>query len=114
MFYSGESGTTPLRIPGQFCLRSRALARQIFKTKSIDKLISESERPEHALKKSLGPVSLTALGIGAVIGSGIFTVIGTAIGGNPASEVKLADSPVIDLIVGLLHHTSGAVAGRPG
>ncbi|HEY2038499.1 MAG TPA: amino acid permease [Edaphobacter sp.] len=95
-------------------MRSRALARQIFKTKSIDKLISESERPEHALKKSLGPVSLTALGIGAVIGSGIFTVIGTAIGGNPATEVKLSDSPVIDLIVGLLHHTSGAVAGRPG
>lgn len=99
---------------GPFCLRSRALARQIFKTKSIDKLISESERPEHALKKSLGPVSLTALGIGAVIGSGIFTVIGTAIGGNPATEVKISDSPVIDLIVGLLHHTSGAVAGRPG
>src|SRR4051812_48624826 len=90
------------------------LPRQIFATKSIDKLISESERPEHALKKTLGPVSLTALGIGAVIGSGIFTVIGTAIGGNPASEVKLADSPVIDLIIGMLHHTSGAVAGRPG
>jgi APA family basic amino acid/polyamine antiporter len=95
-------------------LRSRALARQIFQTKSIDKLILESERPEHALKKTLGPVSLTALGIGAVIGSGIFTVIGTAIGGNPASEAKIADSPVIDLIVGFLHHTSGAVAGRPG
>ena len=95
-------------------MRSRALARQIFRTKSIDKLISESERPEHALKKSLGPVSLTALGIGAVIGSGIFTVIGTAIGGNPATEVKISDSPVIDLIVGLLHHTNGAVAGRPG
>ncbi len=95
-------------------MRSRALARQIFQTKSIDKLISESERPEHALKKTLGPVSLTALGIGAVIGSGIFTVIGTAIGGNPATEAKIADSPVIDLIIGMLHHTSGAVAGRPG
>jgi APA family basic amino acid/polyamine antiporter len=86
-----------------------ALARQIFATKSIDKLISESERPEHALKKTLGPVSLTALGIGAVIGSGIFTVIGVAIGGNPAALASWGDSPVIDL---LLHH--GAVAGRPG
>ena len=57
---------------------------QIFATKSIDKLISDSERPEHALRKTLGPVSLTALGIGMVIGSGIFTVIGVAIGGNPA------------------------------
>ena len=51
------------------------------------------------MKKTLGPVSLTALGIGAVIGSGIFTVIGTAIGGNPASLSTWADSPVIDLLL---------------
>ncbi len=61
------------------------------------------------MKKTLGPVSLTALGIGAVIGSGIFTVIGVAIGGNPAALASWSDSPVIDL---LLHH--GAIAGRPG
>jgi APA family basic amino acid/polyamine antiporter len=91
-----------------------ALARQIFRTKSIDKLIHESEQPEHALQKTLGPVSLTALGIGAVIGSGIFTVIGTAIGGNPASVAGWTDSPVVDLILGAIHHTGGAVAGRPG
>ncbi len=90
------------------------LSRQLFSTKSIDKLISDSERPEHSLKKTLGPVSLTALGIGAVIGSGIFTVIGTAIGGNPAKSVTWAESPIIDLALGWLHHTSGAVAGRPG
>ena len=89
--------------------RSSTLPRQIFATKSIDKLITDSERPEHALHKTLGPVSLTALGIGIVIGSGIFTVIGTAIGGNPAKLADWKDSPVIDLI---LHH--GAVAGRPG
>jgi APA family basic amino acid/polyamine antiporter len=91
-----------------------ALARQIFRTKSIDKLISESERPEHALRKTLGPVSLTALGIGAVIGSGIFTVIGTAIGGNPAKIADWKGSPILDLVMGWLHHTNGAVAGRPG
>jgi APA family basic amino acid/polyamine antiporter len=90
------------------------LPRQIFATKSIDKLITESERPEHALKKTLGPVSLTALGIGIVIGSGIFTVIGTAIGGNPAQQASWSESPVIDLVWGWLHHTSGVVAGRPG
>ena len=91
-----------------------ALARQIFRTKSIDKLISESERPEHALRKTLGPVSLTALGIGAVIGSGIFTVIGTAIGGNPAKIADWKGSPILDLVMGWIHHTNGAVAGRPG
>jgi APA family basic amino acid/polyamine antiporter len=91
-----------------------ALVRQIFRTKSIDKLISESERPEHALRKTLGPVSLTALGIGAVIGSGIFTVIGTAIGGNPAKIADWKGSPILDLVMGWIHHTNGAVAGRPG
>ena len=90
------------------------LPRQIFATKSIDKLIGDSELPEHALRKTLGPVSLTALGIGIVIGSGIFTVIGTAIGGNPATMATWSESPVIDLFVGWLHHTSGVVAGRPG
>jgi len=94
--------------------RTRALPspsqpRQIFATKSIDKLISDSELPQHALKKTLGPVSLTALGVGIVIGSGIFTVVGTAIGGNPAKLADWKGSPIIDLI---LHH--GAVAGRPG
>jgi APA family basic amino acid/polyamine antiporter len=90
------------------------LPRQIFAKKSIDKLIAESEQPEHRLKKTLGPVSLTALGVGIVIGSGIFTVIGTAIGGNPATAATWSESPVVDLIWGALHHTSGIVAGRPG
>ncbi|HEY5330854.1 MAG TPA: amino acid permease [Acidobacteriaceae bacterium] len=90
------------------------LPRQIFATKSIDKLISDSRAPETALKKTLGPVSLTALGIGAVIGSGIFTVIGTAIGGNPASAGSLSQSPMIDLFFGLIHHDLGHIAGRPG
>jgi APA family basic amino acid/polyamine antiporter len=90
-------------------MRNEHLARQIFATKSIDKLIRESELPGSALKKTLGPISLTALGVGAVIGSGIFTVIGTAIGGNPAAMANWKESPVIDLV---LHH--GHIAGRPG
>ena len=58
----------------------------LFRCKSIDKLISDSENPETRLKKSLGWLSLTSLGIGAVIGSGIFTIIGTAIAGVEHSE----------------------------
>ena len=55
---------------------------QLFARKSIDKLIAESEEPEHRLKKTLGPWSLTALGIGAIIGSGIFVLTGTAAAGE--------------------------------
>ena len=35
---------------------------------------------EHGLKRSVGVLDLTALGIGAVIGTGIFVIIGEAIG----------------------------------
>ena len=60
----------------------RTSSTQAFCCKSIDKLISESENPEHRLRKTLGPWSLTALGIGAIIGSGIFVLTGTAAAGE--------------------------------
>jgi APA family basic amino acid/polyamine antiporter len=82
---------------------------QLFAKKSIDKLIAESEEPEHRLKKTLGPWSLTALGIGAVIGSGIFTVIGTAIAGQKFDTSSVLNAPLLDY---LLHHS--ATQGRPG
>ncbi|MFP5208492.1 MAG: amino acid permease [Acidobacteriota bacterium] len=77
--------------------------------KSIDKLIRDAEEPEHALRKSLGPWSLTALGIGAVIGSGIFTVIGTAMAGQHFGQPSIENTPLLHY---LLLHT--AMAGRPG
>jgi APA family basic amino acid/polyamine antiporter len=89
--------------------RRTALLKQLLARKSIDKLIRESEDPEHALKKSLGPWSLTALGIGAVIGSGIFTVIGTAMAGQKFDTPSVSATPLIHY---LLTHT--AMAGRPG
>jgi APA family basic amino acid/polyamine antiporter len=52
---------------------------------------------------------LTALGIGAVIGSGIFTVIGTAMAGQKFDVPNIRDTPLLHY---LLHHT--ALAGRPG
>jgi APA family basic amino acid/polyamine antiporter len=82
---------------------------QLFCCKSIDKLISDSEEPERRLKKTLGPVSLTALGIGAVIGAGIFTVIGTAIAGQKFDTSSILNAPLLDY---LIRHT--ATQGRPG
>ena len=87
----------------------RTSDNQLFCCKSIDKLISDSEEPERKLKKTLGPVSLTALGIGAVIGSGIFTVIGTAIGGQSFDTSSILNAPLLDFLI--THH---ATLGRPG
>jgi APA family basic amino acid/polyamine antiporter len=99
----------PDTLPSSPIKRSRTLPHQAFSCKSIDKLITESENPEHRLRKTLGPVSLTALGIGAVIGSGIFTVVGTAISGEKFDVSSIFNTPVLHY---LIHHTS--LAGRPG
>src|SRR5271169_1662988 len=80
-------------------MRSNPLASQLLCRKSIDKLILDSQDPECALKKTLGPWSLTALGIGAVIGSGIFTVIGTAIAGEQFDTSSILNTPVLDCLI---------------
>lgn len=49
----------------------------LFATKSLERIRAESEI-EHGLKRTLGPVQLVALGIGAIIGAGLFSLTGIA------------------------------------
>jgi len=56
--------------------------RQIFRTKSIEQILADADHPTHRLKKTLTAWDLTCLGIGAIIGTGIFVLIGTAIVGD--------------------------------
>ncbi|MEI6324818.1 MAG: amino acid permease [Gemmataceae bacterium] len=49
----------------------------IFARKPLDKVLKEMEQGQ-GLKRVLGPVGLTAMGIGAIIGTGIFVLIGKA------------------------------------
>src|SRR5216110_1128940 len=53
------------------------MANQLFARKSLKVLLDEMAG-DHRLKRVLGPVTLTALGIGAVIGAGIFVATGAA------------------------------------
>ncbi|MDP4161065.1 MAG: amino acid permease [Bacillota bacterium] len=50
---------------------------KLLRTKSVESMIAESEG-KSGLKKVLGPVDLTMLGIGAIIGTGIFVLTGVA------------------------------------
>ncbi len=84
----------------------------LFRTKSIESLIAASEDPERKLRRTLGPWSLTALGIGAVIGSGIFTLTGTAAAGKVVAIKSLLNATVIDLALYGTH--AGSQLGRPG
>ncbi len=67
---------------------------QLFKTKNLDAIMREAEAGEIHLKRALGPVDLIALGIGAIIGSGIFASVGTAVAGD---ATRLGAGPAIVL-----------------
>jgi basic amino acid/polyamine antiporter, APA family len=60
------------------------MLRGLFRTKSLSDILAAAERPEHALKRTLGAFNVTLLGIGAIIGAGIFATIGTAAAGDAA------------------------------
>ena len=67
------------------------MASSLFRTKSIDKLMAEaSATGEGTLKRTLGPVSLVALGIGAIIGAGLFVRTAAAIADRAGPSVVLA------------------------
>jgi len=94
----------------------RTSDNQLFCCKSIDKLISESEAPGQRLQKTLGPWSLTALGIGAVIGSGIFVLTGTAAAGEYFQAPSILHAQVLDIMVNFLRGGGTAqvlMHGRP-
>lgn len=50
----------------------------LFRTKSVATLIAESTGGAHVMKRALGPVNLISLGIGSVVGAGIFVLAGTS------------------------------------
>jgi APA family basic amino acid/polyamine antiporter len=69
----------------------------LFKRKSLDRLVAETAEPQHQLRRVLGPVQLTLLGVGAIVGAGIFSTVGTAaagaehhVGAGPALAISFA------------------------
>jgi APA family basic amino acid/polyamine antiporter len=59
-------------------------------TKSLERIKSEADDSEHSLKRTLGPVNLVALGIGAIIGAGLFSLTGIAAAENAGPAVVLS------------------------
>ena len=72
-------------------------ATQLFRRKTVDQCIADGEAGG-GLHRSLGPLQLTALGIGAIIGAGIFAAIGTAISGD-AGHVGAGSAIVVSIIL---------------
>ncbi len=55
---------------------------KIFRIKSVDGIISDSQKNDNKLRRSITWVDLIFMGIGAVVGAGIFATIGTAAAGD--------------------------------
>jgi APA family basic amino acid/polyamine antiporter len=63
----------------------------IFQRKPLASLLAESrEEGSHTLKKTLGPVKLIALGLGAIIGAGLFSITGIAAGSFAGPSITLS------------------------
>ncbi len=78
----------------------------LFATKSIDKIIAESqETGEHTLKKTLSSLDLTMLGIGAIIGTGIFVLTGQAAGkhAGPAVVISMIIAGIVSTFAALCY-----------
>jgi len=55
------------------------MAGKLFATKPIETILAEAnESHEHSLKRALGRINLISIGIGGIIGAGIFVLTGTA------------------------------------
>src|SRR6476661_5526334 len=85
----------------------------LFRTKSPELLMREAAAPERKLKRSLTVLDLTCLGIGAIIGAGIFALAGTAAAGESAHVGEsIVKTPVLNFIIAFVNH-SALVFGRP-
>ena len=63
----------------------------LFVKKPLAGLLAEaSDKSEHSLKRTLGPVALVALGIGAIIGAGLFSITGMAAANNAGPAITIS------------------------
>ena len=76
--------------------------------------MAEAAAPERQMKRALSAFDLTCLGIGAIIGAGIFALAGTAAAGEHAQAAgSLWKTPVLNFVISFLTHAD-LVFGRPG
>lgn len=82
------------------------MAGQLFATKPLNVIMQEaSETGEGSLRRALGPINLITLGIGAIIGAGIFVLTGTAAAtaAGPAIVVSFIFSGIVCAFAGLCY-----------
>jgi basic amino acid/polyamine antiporter, APA family len=81
------------------------MAKGILRTKSIQDLMDEANNKQHGLKKTLSAMNLTTLGIGAIIGAGIFVLTGQAAAqyAGPAIVLSFVVSAIACVLAGFCY-----------
>jgi len=74
------------------------LTTGLFRRKSLDQLVGETADPRQQLRRVLGPLQLTMLGVGAIVGAGIFSTPGTAAAGG-AGHIGAGPALVISFLI---------------
>jgi basic amino acid/polyamine antiporter, APA family len=88
------------------------MASHLFRKKNPDALMAEAASPDRQMKRALGAFALTCIGIGAIIGTGIFALAGTAAAGEQF-QATILKTPILNFIQSWVNHTP-LVFGRPG
>jgi APA family basic amino acid/polyamine antiporter len=88
------------------------MASHFFRTKNPDHLMQEAATPERQMKRVLSAFDLTCIGIGAIIGTGIFALAGTAAAGEQL-QASIWKTPVLNFVQAWMTNTD-LVFGRPG
>lgn len=62
----------------------------LFRTKSVEQSIADTDHPDHRLRKELSALDLTVFGVGVIIGAGIFVLTGTVAATNTGPALALS------------------------
>src|ERR1700761_3977920 len=77
----------------------------VFRRKSVEQCLQDADDPDRQLRRALGPAQLTAIGIGVIVGTGIFVLTGEAAGtlAGPAIAISFALAATTCLLAGLCY-----------
>src|SRR5437660_9540554 len=80
----------------------------VLRTKVVEDSLEELDQPGHGLRRALGPIQLTAIGIGVIIGTGIFVLTGEAAGtlAGPAITLSFAAAAIACFLAALCYASS--------
>jgi len=81
------------------------MANNLFRTKSLQQMMETASDSEHGLKRALSATNLIFIGVGCIVGTGIFVITGTAAAqyAGPALSISFLISAIVCMFVALCY-----------